>query len=243
VYGPAEFLAGAGAASDQQVPAHLILTSSLLFAAELDARTRRYSRTAVLPSTCGTLYLDSEFDGLGVAWSTGNPATTAVLVETLVHLGATHFVSIGPADAIRDDVRPGDVLVVSAALRDDGVSQHYVPAERFASASVGLMERLVASTGAKESRSWTLPLRYRATFPEIEAYSREGVATVDTETAALFAVAAARGVESGACLVVTGDLRDASAQVDWAAVRQSLVSLLDSVPLALLGDRDATETR
>src|SRR5439155_19865312 len=99
-----------------------------------------------------------------------------------------------------------------------------------------LTERLVGTTSAKTGRTWTLRLRYRATQLEIDEYVGEGVAVVDTETAAVFAVASALGADCGACLVVTGDLRQAPADIDWQAVRRSLLGLLDSVPAAMVSE-------
>jgi nucleoside phosphorylase len=236
VYGPADFFAGAGRAQLEAAPEHVILAPSLLFVSALQAHNSRFRAVSLLPPTAGQLYHDSEHEGVGVACSAGNPATIAVLIENLVHLGSRRIVLISTADAIGDEASPGDVYVITAAVRDDGVSQHYLPAERFATPSQGLTERLVGTTGATAGRAWTLPLRYRATQVEIDEYVREGVAVVDTETAAVFAVASALGVECGACLVGTGDLRRTSADVDWEAVGQSLVGLLDSVPAALVSE-------
>ena len=46
----------------------------------------------------------------------------------------------------------------------------------------------------RQGTSWTIDAPYRETVAEIRRYRQEGVATVDMEASALFAVAAYRGV-------------------------------------------------
>src|SRR5215472_11837320 len=56
----------------------------------------------------------------------------AIVVEELAALGVQAVVAVGTAGAIGDGLAPGDLVVCSGALRDEGTSHHYAPPGRFA---------------------------------------------------------------------------------------------------------------
>ena len=56
----------------------------------------------------------------------GAPAVVSVL-EHLVVLGVTRFASLGTAGGLQAQHRPGDVVLTSEAVRDEGTSYHYLP--------------------------------------------------------------------------------------------------------------------
>jgi len=93
-------------------------------------------------------------------------------------------VSVGTAGAIGSGLVPGDLVVCSGALRDEGTSHHYAPPERFALPDEGLTGRLRAQLPtAVSGLSWTTDAPYRETAEEIMAYRGEGILTVDMEAA------------------------------------------------------------
>ncbi len=72
-----------------------------------------------------------ELDGVPVSCTStgiGGPST-AIAVEELVGAGADTFIRVGTSGAMQRDIRTGDVAVVSAAIRDEGASRHYLPLE------------------------------------------------------------------------------------------------------------------
>lgn len=160
---------------------------------------------SLLSETGGTVAICG---GFGI----GAPAVTAV-VEELIALGVRRFVSIGTAGALQPESTLGEIIVCDRAIRDEGVSHHYLPPERYAHAAPALSARLQAelarlggalSTGA----TWTIDAPYRETTAEARYYQQEGVRAIDMEAAALFAVAAYRGVELAAAFVVSDSLAD-----------------------------------
>ena len=56
----------------------------------------------------------------------------AIVMENLVALGVERFVSMGTAGGLQPGQAFGDVVVCTAAVRDEGVSHHYVPPARWA---------------------------------------------------------------------------------------------------------------
>jgi purine-nucleoside phosphorylase len=59
--------------------------------------------------------------------------------------------------------------------------------------------------------SWTIDAPYRETVAEAKQYQKEGVATVDMEASALFAVAKYRKVELGSIFTIS----DSLAELEW----------------------------
>ena len=59
--------------------------------------------------------------------------------------------------------------------------------------------------------SWTTDAPYRETLAEIRKYQSEGVATVEMEAAALFAVAEYRKVDMGSFFTIS----DSLAELEW----------------------------
>ncbi|MGH2560473.1 MAG: nucleoside phosphorylase [Thermomicrobiales bacterium] len=163
----------------------------------------------------GEFYLLKDADcgvGFSAMFGIGAPAVTTVL-EELIALGIERFVSIGTAGALAKTLKIGDVVVCERAVRDEGVSHHYLAPAKYAEASPDLtdqLERVLRKTGLAPLRgtSWTIDAPYRETVAEARHYQQEGVLTVEMEAAALFAVAQYRGVDLAAAFTISDSLAD-----------------------------------
>ncbi len=145
----------------------------------------------------------------------GAPAA-AVILESLAAIGVTSFVGIGTAGSLVRGLGVGDVVVCNRAVRDEGVSHHYVPFGRWAEPAPGLTDRLHAAlTGAgldpTPGAAWTIDAPYRETVAEARHYADEGVSVVEMEAAALFSVGRVRGVEVASAFAVS----DLLAEGEW----------------------------
>ena len=132
-------------------------------------------------------------------------APYAVLVaEQLFASGCRLLRSItSSGELVRLGPRPYFVLV-ERALRDEGTSYHYLPAEDYALADPALLARLgaaIADCGPVVHRgaTWSTDAPFRETAEVIEHGKRFGLAAIEMESAALYALAAARGLPI-ACL-------------------------------------------
>lgn len=72
----------------------------------------------------------------------GGPSTS-IVVEELSQLGIRIFLRIGTAGSIQPHVEIGSVLVITAAVRCDGASQHYAPLEFPAAADISCSMALI----------------------------------------------------------------------------------------------------
>lgn len=145
--------------------------------------------------------------GIAAMTGVGAPHAAAAL-EELISLGGTRFISIGTAGGLQTR----GLFVCEKAMRDEGTSYHYLPADRFSRPDTGLTDELAAGLekagiAYKRAASWTTDAPYRETRPEVERYRHDGIATVEMESAALFAVAVFRKVQMAAAFVVS-DLLD-----------------------------------
>lgn len=148
--------------------------------------------------------------GFVTGFGIGAPAAAMVL-EELVELGATRFVSLGFAGALSNDLDFDDVVVCSKALRDEGVSHHYLTPARYSFPSPGLRADLLRALGddggpVSEGPSWTIDAIFRETVAEATAYRDEGILTVEMEAAALFAVGEVLAVDVAAIFTISDHL-------------------------------------
>jgi uridine phosphorylase len=246
MYTAADFIAymrGVGAFAEGEAPAGAVLCyqRSLydhVLRAEGLARAPRGGLPAALPSTGGRVGLLGQF-GIGA------PAASAVL-EHLAALGTRAVVSIGTAGSLQRDLAAGDLVLCEAAVRDEGVSHHYLPPARLAAPSAEMTAALGAALresglAFRSGVSWTIDAPYRETVAEARHYQAEGVLCVEMEAAALFAVAQVRGVRLASAFVISDSLADLvwNPRFGDPAVQAGLISLYQVALTALLaGGRD-----
>ena len=107
----------------------------------------------------------------------------------------------------------GDIVLSDKAIRDEGVSQHYLPNGKYSFADQILkqsLEKQLISRGTKfiSGSAWTTDAPYRETKDEILQYQSEGVQVVEMEIAGLFALAQLRTVQAASIVVVADQLAD-----------------------------------
>jgi uridine phosphorylase len=166
------------------------------------------------------MWLQEESDparvGVVEGFGFGAP-NAAIVIEELTALGVRRFINVGLAGALPTEVDFGDVVLCTGAIRDEGVSHHYVPAARYAYPSTGLTDELRQALLRKgdpftEGMTWTLDAVYRETVEEALSYREEGVVTVEMEAAALFTIAEVLGVEIASLFTVSDHLL---AESEW----------------------------
>ncbi len=137
-----------------------------------------------------------------------SPSLTAVAVEELSRLGAKVFIGLGPGLGLAPSLGIGDVVVASSAIKDDGVSKHYMPAEVPASADYSLLEQVMQTFAAHNEKArvgivWSHDLYYlNSSFTEIlRVYSKIAIA-IDMDTATLYTMAMLKKIPTVSILVI-----------------------------------------
>lgn len=164
----------------------------------------------------GDLYLVQSSRGrVGVLSNFGIGApVVASLTEEMIAWGVKRFIILSWGGALQPSLNTGDVVVADKAIRDEGVSHHYLPADTFIEADVSLtaaLKKNLAASPVSSGSTWTTDAPYRETRAEILKYQADGVQVVEMEIAALFALARVRKVQAAAVVVVA----DSLARLKW----------------------------
>ncbi len=143
----------------------------------------------------------------------GGPST-AIAVEELAACGAKHMIRVGTCGGISTKVRAGEIVIATGAVRQDGTSHEYAPAEFPAVSGTDSLFALIGAakklgyeyhTGIVQSKDSFYgqhsPARMptaRALEEKWEAWKRLGVLASEMEASTLFTVGASLGLECGA---------------------------------------------
>jgi uridine phosphorylase len=138
----------------------------------------------------------------------------AGLLEEAIAFGCRRFIACGGCGVLEKDMAVGHLVVVSGAVRDEGVSYHYLPASREVIANEAGVNALVTTLNERGvpyrvGKTWTTDAPYRETINKIETRRNEGCLTVEMESAAFMAVAQFRNVVFGQVLYGGDDLSGA----------------------------------
>jgi uridine phosphorylase len=68
--------------------------------------------------------------------------STAIAVEELIMIGADTFIRVGTSGGMQPDTKTGDIAIVTAAIRDEGTTQHYLPIEFPAVADIDVVHAM-----------------------------------------------------------------------------------------------------
>jgi len=137
----------------------------------------------------------------------GAPAAAAML-EELIACGAKKIFEVGMAGGLQPQLKPGDIIVVTEAIRDEGTSNHYFPPEVKLESSHRLRNSLLQELTHKRinysvGSVWTTDGLYRETKVKFLKFHNQGILAVNMETSALFAVAKYRNVEIASAQVIS----------------------------------------
>jgi uridine phosphorylase len=166
----------------------------------------------------------------------------AALLEEIIGFGCRKFIACGGCGVLQPNLAVGHLILVSGAVRDEGVSYHYLPPAREVianEAGVRALTTILRQRGLpyQEGKTWTTDAPYRETPTKIAQRRAEGCLTVEMESAGLMAVAQFRGVTLGQVLYGGDDLSgvawDNRAWRSQAEVRESLFWLCAEACLLL----------
>jgi uridine phosphorylase len=142
----------------------------------------------------------------------GAPLAGAFLDE-LIALGCRKFVACGGAGVLDSSIEMGQVLVPHSAVRDEGLSYHYLPPAREVAAHPQAIQSIIATLEKHNiphslCKTWTTDAIYRETRAKVDRRRAEGCLTVEMEAAAFFAVAQFRRCVFGQILYGGDNLAD-----------------------------------
>ena len=177
-------------------------------------------------------------------------ASVAIAVEELAHMGATTFIRVGSCVALDPELKPGDTTITTAAVRQGGTTDRYLPPWFPAVATHEVTEALRSSAtelhgSARLSLAWCSDSFYGPppTDSEMTIVDRicaSGTRIADMETDTLFVLGSFRGLRTGALQVVDGSYADIKPESAKERVLRGESENIDVALRALrkLGDAD-----
>ncbi|MBO6716566.1 MAG: nucleoside phosphorylase [Rhizobiaceae bacterium] len=152
-----------------------------------------------------------QFEGVPISvisTGLGSPGA-AMVVRDLAALGATAAIRVGTAGSGQSHVQPGDMVVATGAVRDEGLSRHYAPSGYPAVPDPVLSHHLAAAASAygrvhrgvvHTSDAFQSPV----TASEMKTLSAMGVLAYEMEAAAVMVMGALCGIATACILAIDG---------------------------------------
>ncbi len=171
----------------------------------------------------------------------GGPGAGAAFKE-LIKGGVEEIIRVGTAGSLSQKIKDGDIVIASAAVRNDGLTEQLVDLSYPAVADWELVAKLNQTAGKLEIKTKTGIVSTTAAFyPEIEPlsnnyFSQAGAIAVEMEASALFVIASLNNIKAGAVLAIDGiavdfdaDSYDPHREEVSQAVEQEIVLALEAL--------------
>lgn len=160
-----------------------------------EGRARRHDDWVCYHTDMWLFELEAQVVGI-VGCAVG--AAFAVLVaEEMFESGCELLISVTSSGAISPVAKPPYFVLIDRALRDEGVSYHYLPPSDWSDASGHLLARLDQpwreTPALIRGSTWTTDAPFRETEAAIAAAKARGIVAVEMEAAGLYAFARAQG--------------------------------------------------
>ena len=186
----------------------------------------------------------------------GGPSAS-IAMEELYRCGADTFVRIGTCGGMQTEVKSGDIVVATGAIRMEGTSKEYAPIEFPAVANLDVINALVEGarkegcefhTGVVQSKDSfygqhapeRMPVSYEL-LNKWKAWKRLGVLASEMESAALYTVAATLGVRCGSVFNVVWNQERKKAgfvEEDCLNTEKAIKVAVDAIKILIEEDRD-----
>jgi uridine phosphorylase len=151
----------------------------------------------------------------------GGPSV-AIGMEELRELGVHTFLRVGTCGATQPEIKIGDLIIASGAVRTEGTADGYVPKEFPAVADYGVVSALLESARELGAPHFLGIIRavdalYSDLLPdsmpdgprlraELAMWARAGVIANDMESSTLFVVGSVRRVRAGSLLLCVDEV-------------------------------------
>ncbi len=162
-------------------------------------------------------------DGVKVSvTSTGiGGASASIALEELANIGAKNFIRVGTCGGIDIDVKGGDIVIATGAVRMEGTSKEYAPIEFPAVADLDITNALIKAakdlghnyhTGIVQCKDSfygqhnpeSMPVGYEL-LNKWEAWKKLGCVASEMESAALFVAGSFRRVKVGSVFLAVAN--------------------------------------
>jgi uridine phosphorylase len=141
----------------------------------------------------------------------GGPGAICMF-EELAMAGSKTIIRVGTCGGMLAQIKDGDLVIATGAIREDGVTDQLVP---LAYPSFSTPEVVIALQQSAQANGhpwhrgviWTKALFFPGVMPSTQdIYFKAGVAAIEMELSALLVMASLRGLSAGGILVSDGNM-------------------------------------
>ncbi len=142
--------------------------------------------------------------------------SAAIAAEELINIGAKNLIRIGSTAAIMDGIKIGDLIVTTAAMKNEGTSKFYVP-EQFPAVPDFELTRTLIDTANALTNDLNIAVHYGISSTDDAFYGETPewiqklidlkVTNIEMEASAIFTIAHLRGVKAACICGVSGNLK------------------------------------
>lgn len=187
----------------------------------------------------------------------GGPSASIAL-EELVKIGAEKFIRVGTCGGIDINVKGGDLVIATGAVRMEGTSKEYAPIEFPAVADLEITNALIAASKKLNNTYHAGIVQCKDSFygqhsPEKspvsyelinkwEAWKRLGCKASEMESAALFVVASALGVKVGSIFLTVANQEREKQNLENPVIHDTDMAIKTAIEaLKILIDKDKNQ--
>jgi uridine phosphorylase len=135
---------------------------------------------------------------------------TAMTTEILCAAGAESLIRIGSCGSLQDQVKIGDLIIVTGAVRGEGTTSYYVPKSFSTVAHPDVIRALQQAAENLEvryhlGRIFTTDALFQETPELIQELNEQNVSSIDMVTSTFLTIAHLRQKKAGAILAVSDE--------------------------------------
>jgi uridine phosphorylase len=135
----------------------------------------------------------------------------AVVAEMVCAAGTGHIIRTGSCGALAENIAIGDLVIVTGAVRGEGTTPYYVPANFSTVADVRVTTALMKASASLGvtchlGLAWTTDALLRETRERVREMGKLKVKAVDMVSSSLLTIAQLNGVAAGSILTVSDNL-------------------------------------
>ena len=164
----------------------------------------------------GLLGYTGTYRGTPVSVQTSGMGTPSlsIVAEELLRLGAKRLIRVGTCGGIAEGLKPGDLVIATAACPVDGATATYLHGEPYAPAADFSLTRALVDAAAEEGVEAktglvaSVDVFYNTDADYAQRWRDRGVLAFEMEASALFFLAARAGVQAACALTVSDVLSE-----------------------------------
>lgn len=144
--------------------------------------------------------------------------STAVAIEELANIGCDYFIRVGTAGSLSPDIKPGEIVIATGAVRGDGASKEYIANSYPAVADFDVVNALRKRTKnldvnynlgiirSHDAFYMESPFAFGNWKMKVAPWVEAGVLAIENESSTLFVIGSLRKLHVGTILVTAGSL-------------------------------------